>query len=110
MKDHKKYFPILIFSALALGLVLGTLLNFPIAENGFSKNNHKNKLKKIIDFIDNEYVDSVNTDSIVDLAVTNILDKLDPHSVYIEKSEMGEIAQSMKGCLLYTSDAADDIL
>jgi len=97
MKDHKKYFPILIFSALALGLVLGTLLNFPIAENGFSKNNHKNKLKKIIDFIDNEYVDSVNTDSIVDLAVTNILDKLDPHSVYIEKSEMGEIAQSMKG-------------
>ena len=97
MKDHKKYFPILIFAALALGLVLGTLLNFPVSESGFSTNNHKNKLKKIIDFIDNEYVDSVNTDSIVDLAVTDILNKLDPHSVYIEKNQMTALSQSMKG-------------
>jgi carboxyl-terminal processing protease len=73
------------------------MLNFPVPDSGFSANNHKNKLKKIIDFIDNEYVDSINTDSIVDLAVTNILDKLDPHSVYIEKNEMTEISQSMKG-------------
>lgn len=97
MKDHKKYFPILIFAALALGLGLGTLLNFPVPDTGFSANNHKNKLKKIIDFIDNEYVDSVNTDSIVDLAVTDILNKLDPHSVYIEKKQMTALSQSMKG-------------
>ncbi len=97
MKDTKKYLPLLIFITLALGIVLGTLLNIPIEVNGFSSNSHKNKLNKLIEFIDKEYVDSVNTDSIVDLTVTNILDKLDPHSIYIAKNEMESVSQSMKG-------------
>src|SRR5690606_23674350 len=42
-------------------------------------------------------VDDVNTDSIVDLTVNSILDKLDPHSVYIAESEMREVSQSMRG-------------
>ncbi len=97
MKENKKYFPLLIFTTLAVGIALGTMLNFPVTENNFSSNNHKNKLNKLINFIDNEYIDNVNTDSIVDLTVTNILDKLDPHSVYIAKNEMESVAQSMKG-------------
>lgn len=97
MKESKKYLPLLIFTTLALGIVLGTLLNIPIEGKGFSFNSHKNKLNKLIEFIDKEYVDSVNTDSIVDLTVTNILDKLDPHSVYIAKNEMESVSQSMKG-------------
>lgn len=97
MKESKKYLPLLIFTTLALGIVLGTLLNIPIEGKGFSSNSHKNKLNKLIEFIDKEYVDSVNTDSIVDLTVTNILDKLDPHSVYIAKNEMESVSQSMKG-------------
>ena len=57
----------------------------------------KNKLNKLIDFIDNEYVDNVNTDSIVNLTVDNILAQLDPHSVYIPPSEQAEVAENMKG-------------
>ncbi|RZK10733.1 MAG: S41 family peptidase [Flavobacterium sp.] len=97
MKNNKKYFPILFFATLAVGVVLGTMLNFPAPGNFSSANNHKNKLNKLIDFIDNEYVDSVDTDSIVDLTVNNILEKLDPHSVYIAREEMEGVSQSMKG-------------
>jgi len=97
MKPNQKYFPILFFSTLALGILLGAKLNFPSQGNVSSSDNHKNKLNKLIDFIDNEYVDKVNTDSIVDLAVTNILDKLDPHSIYVPPSEQSQIAESMKG-------------
>lgn len=50
-----------------------------------------------MDFIESEYIDEVDTDSIVDLTVNSILEKLDPHSVYIAKNEMEEVAQSMKG-------------
>ena len=97
MKPNQKYFPIVFFSTLALGILLGAKLNFPSQGNVSSSDNHKNKLNKLIDFIDNEYVDKVNTDSIVDLAVTNILEKLDPHSVYVPPSEQSQIAESMKG-------------
>ncbi|MEY3501444.1 MAG: hypothetical protein RL308_3117, partial [Bacteroidota bacterium] len=97
MKPNPKYFPILFFATLALGILLGALLNFPSQGNNSSTNNHRNKLNRLIDFIDNEYVDNVNTDSIVDLAVTNILEKLDPHSVYVPPSQQSQIAESMKG-------------
>ena len=50
-----------------------------------------------MDFIESEYIDDVDTDSIVDLTVNSILEKLDPHSVYIAKNDMDEVAQSMKG-------------
>ena len=51
----------------------------------------------MIDYIDYEYVDEVDTDSIVDVTVNNILDKLDPHSVYIPKDEMQRVSENMKG-------------
>ena len=91
------YFPIIIFFTLAFGIWLGGLLDFPNESPLLSKDNAKNKLYKIIDFIDDEYVDKVNTDSIVDLTVTDILAKLDPHSVYIPPSEQASVAESMKG-------------
>jgi len=96
MKNKNKYLPFLFFLTLSTGLVLGTLLNFPPPKLAAASNN-QNKIKKLIEFIDNEYVDKVNSDSIVDLALTNILGKLDPHSVYIDKTEMKGVNESMKG-------------
>jgi carboxyl-terminal processing protease len=97
MKIDNKYLPIIISVALGLGVVLGGLLNAPNQSQFFAKNSSKNKLNKLIDFIDNEYVDNINTDSIVSLTVDNILAKLDPHSVYIPPSEQAEVVESMKG-------------
>lgn len=96
MKTNYKYLPILIFAALALGVVLGGLLNFPLQGSALTSSN-KNKFNKLIEFIDNEYVDNVNTDSIVDLALTDILGKLDPHSVYVPPRRQSEVAESMRG-------------
>ena len=97
MKFNSKYLPIVIGATFALGTVLGSLMNAPVEDTLLAKNYSKTKLNKLIDFINNEYVDSVNTDSIVNLTVDNILSKLDPHSVYIPPSEQAEVAESMKG-------------
>lgn len=96
MNNKQNYIPIYIFAALALGVVLGTMLNFPVT-NFSSSRNPTNKLNQLINLIDTEYVDSVNTDSIVDLAVNDILAQLDPHSVYIAREELEGVTQSMKG-------------
>lgn len=97
MKINSKYYPILIFGALALGVVLGGELNYTNQPHFLARNNAKNKLDKLIDFIDNEYVDEVNSDSIVNLTLDKILAQLDPHSVYVPSSEQAEVAESMKG-------------
>ena len=97
MKKNRIYLPILIFGMLALGIYLGGLLNFPTSAAVDNSNAHKTKLNRLIDFIDNEYVDAVNTDSIVEVTVNDILAQLDPHSVYIPRSEQEEVAQTMKG-------------
>lgn len=96
MSNKQNYIPIYLFAALAVGVVLGTLLNFPVASLS-SARNPTTKLNQLINLIDTEYVDSVNTDSIVDLAVNDILEQLDPHSVYIAREELEEVTQSMKG-------------
>ena len=77
--------------------MIGGLLKFP-NQSYFSKTNKaKDKLSKLIDFIDNEYVDSVNTDSIVAHTVDSILAQLDPHSVYIPPTEQAQVAEDMRG-------------
>lgn len=97
MKIKPIYYPIIFFATLALGILIGSALNFPTYTSFGTVQNHKSKLNTLLEIIDKEYVDNINTDSIVDVAITNILDKLDPHSVYIPPSEQTEVAQSMKG-------------
>ncbi|RTY70545.1 S41 family peptidase [Flavobacterium bomense] len=97
MKFNTKYLPLLLFSTLAFGVVLGGMLHFPGRADFTAKNNSKTKLNTLIDFIDTEYVDAVDTDSIVNLTVDNILAQLDPHSVYVPASEQQQVMESMKG-------------
>ncbi|MBX9807419.1 MAG: S41 family peptidase [Flavobacteriaceae bacterium] len=97
MKINPKYFLIIIFGALAFGILMGGWLNFPGQSQFLIKNNSKNKLNKLLDFIDNEYVDKVNADTIANRAIDNILAQLDPHSVYIPPSEQAKVAESMRG-------------
>lgn len=91
------YTPILLAVACALGIFLGARLDFNSSDNLFSSNPKKEKLSKLIDYIDYEYVDDVNTDSIVDVTVNKILENLDPHSVYIPKQEYANVTENMQG-------------
>lgn len=90
--------PAVVAFAMALGIFVGGKLHFDdTPEKLFTTNSKKDKLNRLIDYIDYEYVDEVDTDSIVDVTVNNILDKLDPHSVYIPKDEMQRVSENMKG-------------
>lgn len=90
--------PTIVAAVLAIGVFIGGKLNFSDSpEKLFSTNSKKDKLNRLIDYIDYEYVDDIDTDSIVDVTVNNILNKLDPHSVYIPKEEMDKVSENMKG-------------
>ena len=97
MKIKKIYWPIVLFSAVALGVIVGGKLNTFSSQTNYSPNSYKSKLNRLIDFIERDYVDQVDTDSIVDLTVNGILERLDPHSVYISKNELEGVSESMRG-------------
>ena len=98
MKLNKKYLPLLLGTAIALGIFIGGSLDFnDTADSLFTSNSKKDKLNRLIDYIVHDYVEEVNTDSIVDVTVNGILENLDPHSVYIPKENMQSVTENMKG-------------
>ena len=98
MNIQKKYLPIIISAAIALGIFIGGKLSFTDkSDRLFTSNSKKDKINRLIDYIDYEYVDQINTDSIVDLTVNRILDNLDPHSTYIPKKDLQKVTDNMKG-------------
>ncbi|MGC6432042.1 MAG: S41 family peptidase [Jejuia sp.] len=98
MHLDKKYLPLILGIAIAAGILIGGKLNFADAPDRlFTKNSKKDKLNRLIDYIDYDYVDDINTDSIVDVTVNGILDNLDPHSVYIPSEDMERVTEEMRG-------------
>jgi len=96
---NKNNFPIYLSIAVIFGILIGTFFNgsssksFSLSNNSFKEL----KIKRLINFIDREYVDSVNTDDLLDDAITQMLGKLDPHSVYIPKENLQAVTESMQG-------------
>ncbi|WP_242202994.1 S41 family peptidase [Aestuariivivens insulae] len=98
MPYQKKYLPLVLGIAIAAGILIGGKLNFTDSPDRlFSTNSKKDKLNRLIDYIEYDYVDDINTDSIVDVTVNGILENLDPHSVYIPKKDMERVAEEMRG-------------
>ncbi len=92
--------PFFLGLACAIGILIGSLLNFPRQQTSFfaaQKNPSKEKFDRLIDYINYNYVDEVNTDSIVNIAIEDILNQLDPHSTFIPKSVSQTVAENMGG-------------
>ncbi len=106
---NKKYFlylPILLSIVLVVGIYLGKLYftdNFSlnIDEQWFNKNFYEksssNKLLMLLNYIESEYVDSIDKDSLTEKAILALLENLDPHSVYIPASEFNEMNDPLEG-------------
>jgi carboxyl-terminal processing protease len=71
---------------LALAISAGIWIGATFAEPKSDTNDLKAaiyKLQEIITYINRDYVDSVNTNELVEFGIEKMLEKLDPHSTYI---------------------------
>ena len=95
----KTFLPIIMASCIAIGVFLGSYLNFNNKTASFlgMVNPQEAKVKRLINFIQYDYVDKVDTDSLLDNAIKEMLSKLDPHSVYIPASDQTQINEQMDG-------------
>ncbi len=96
---NKNNLPIYLSIAVVFGILIGTFFNGN-SSSGFSfvgKSANELKIKRLIDYIQKDYVDTVNTDGLLDGAIKQILGKLDPHSVYIPKEDLQAVTENMQG-------------
>lgn len=55
------------------------------------------KYGRLMQLIENYYVDTANINQLTESAVIEVLGKLDPHSVYISKDEVAEMNEPLEG-------------
>ena len=55
------------------------------------------KYGRVLNLIENYYVDTTNISKLTEHAITEVLSSLDPHSVYISKDEVAEMNQPLEG-------------
>lgn len=97
-KKLQLWLPLLLSAVMVAGMVIGYKLRKDTAgANAFLSNYHSSPVAQILDIIDKNYVDNVNTDSLQSYAINKLLSRLDPHSVYIPASQIGVINDESKG-------------
>jgi carboxyl-terminal processing protease len=90
----------IIFRSLIL-LLAGIALGLYISDNNlsshFSFSGRDSKVSKVLQLVKNTYVDSVNVDSIEGATVNNLLQNLDPHSLYLPPQQATSINERLEG-------------
>ena len=92
LKNPLVWIPLIIAAAFAAGMWTGSYL-FPRQHRW----DGQEKLATVLKLIDNQYVDTVDIDSILEQSIPDILSHLDPHSVYIPASELQAINDELSG-------------
>lgn len=87
--------PIIVTIALVAGVLIGATFFGSGNSNDLMKSLFK--FREVMNYVDREYVDSVDTELLVETAIEKMLDKLDPHSVYIAAKDMQMAKAQLEG-------------
>lgn len=104
MKEVGKHLlrSLVLIAILFVGWLVGVYSGRQLANNQVrvylnNYESHNDKLSRVLSMIENEYVDSISRDSLAELAIPAILQKLDPHSVYLPPKQFEEAEEPLKG-------------
>src|ERR1700679_2318241 len=92
----------IIFRSMIL-ILLGVTIGLLISDNNFTNRNlgfslsGNDKITRVLSLVKNHYVDSVNEDSLEGVTVNNLLQNLDPHSLYLQPERAQTINENLDG-------------
>ena len=87
--------PLVLCIGLAGGLLVGVSLNSTTVTG--KSGDDVQKFREVLGLIHDEYVDTTQTEALVDDAIQHMLNKLDPHSSYIPNSQRIEANEDLQG-------------
>lgn len=93
-KKTRTWLPIWI----ALGVALGIFIGNRYAQFGSSlQTGGVGKIDAVLNYINKSYVDTVDIKQLIEDALPNIVQDLDPHSTYISAKEMKRVNEDLEG-------------
>ncbi len=87
--------PLILFIGLAAGVLIGASLTNRSGSGDVG--DEVQKMREVLSLIKNEYVDTANTEVLVEDAIEHMLGKLDPHSSYISAKDIVEANEDLRG-------------
>ncbi|MDD2300013.1 MAG: S41 family peptidase [Fermentimonas sp.] len=93
-KRKGTWLPLWISIGIAIGIFIGSKYSI------FSTSGNlvgAGKIDAVLNYIHESYVDTVNTYQLVEDALPNIIQELDPHSEYISAADMKRVNESLEG-------------
>lgn len=89
--------PLYIAIAICIGVFIGA--NMAMSSNVASSDlvNNLSKFKQVLSYIENDYVDDVDSEKLIERAITNMLEELDPHTAYIPAKDLELIQSRLEG-------------
>lgn len=93
--NQKIWQPFLFSLLIIFGILIGMWLK-PSTGGGMFYSG-KNKISQLLGIIGKAYVDTVNIDSLEEVAINDVLHQLDPHSVYIPARDLAAANEGLEG-------------
>ena len=90
-----KYLPIFLSIAIVIGIFIGIMIS---GNSKFAlKSKTYDKINDVINFVLQDYVDTISREKLQEKAITGMLESLDPHSVYIPAEDFNEANDPLMG-------------
>ena len=96
-KKLQVWLPLLFAIIMIAGMFFGFRLHQETGSNHFFTRTKTSALQEALDLIKNKYVDSIVVDSLQEDAITNVVNHLDPHSIFIPAAELSEANEDLIG-------------
>ncbi len=97
MQPNNKKLAIWLPLIVAIAFAGGIWLGLGMSHTGSRNSSAQSKVSRILDTISSLYVDEVNTDSLLEASIPDIIAKLDPHSMYIPASDLQQVNEELDG-------------
>lgn len=89
--------PLFLAVALAAGILIGSSSFRGSTQGAQATAKGYLKFRDILSYVDRDYVDSVDIETLSDFAISRMLEKLDPHTTYIPAAEMDMARSYLEG-------------
>lgn len=93
-KSSRLWLPLWIALGIGLGIIIGNRFSIFSRVTGVQGSS---KINAVLDYINKSYVDTVNANELIESALINVVQELDPHSAYIPAADMKRVNEEMEG-------------